>query len=228
MKTISEIKTHAWDMLTERKWYGPIAVCFFTILLSAMINIVSMFFETNSTFITLGTVFILSVCIINPFSMGAKIYLLEFVRGSEVTVGNVFDGYQYALKLIPISLINMAFSYLSLYSLELAVANGSIFWSLLSTVIAILYLVVSIILNMSMYLIYDNNGKVIKSIKDMALYMLLKGGIVKFILLCLSYILWFVGVIISMGTLTFFVLPYMEASKAVFYDDIYTFIRSGN
>ncbi len=227
MRKISEIKSRAWDMLFEKKWFGPIIVCLFTVLLSTMINFASMFFETNNIILTLGITLILSVCIITPFSMGAKIYMLEFVRGSEVTVGNVFDGFQFAIKLIPLSLINIASSYLLVFGAELLFAEN-LFFSLLGATTGIVYLLINVILNFSMYLIYDNDGKIIKSIKDMTVYMLLKGGIIKLIMLILSYILWFFGIIISFGLLTFFVLPYMEAARAVFYDDIYTFIRSGN
>ncbi len=229
MKQINEIKSRAWDMLLEKRWFGPIIVCLFTMLLSVMINILSMFVQTNSIIATVVITLMLSVCIITPFSMGAKIYMLEFVRGEDVTVGNVFDGFQYAVKLIPISVINIAASYLLVFGAELMCAEGgNILFALPGILIGVIFLVINVIINFSMYLIYDNDGKVIKSIKDMTVYMLLKGGIIKFIMLILSYILWFFGIIISFGLLTFFVLPYMEAARAVFYDDIYTFIRSGN
>jgi len=93
----------------------------------------------------------------------------------------------------------------------------------------IILLVISFVLgtvaDFSLYLIYDNDGKVFKSIYKVFVY-LIKGGIIKVTVLMFSFIFWWIGVIISAGMLTFFVYPYMEVSRAVLYEDVYNLLRS--
>ncbi len=212
MKTITEIKSYAWDALMERKWFGPIIISIFTMLLSLAVSFIGVFLGTGNVAIDLVLQFMLYFCIVTPFSMGARIYMLRFVRGEDTSVGDVFDGYRYAIKLIPVIIINMATSYMLVFCVNMM-------FSPLMILALIIYLVVTAITGFSLYLIYDNDGKTFKSLREMTAYML-KGGIIKYVALVLSYILWFIGILMSFGMLTFFVIPYMEAARAVFYDDI--------
>ena len=150
--------------------------------------------------------------------------MLKFIRGEEVSVGNVFDGYMFALKMIPLAIINLGVSWGINVTAEMA-ETGNMLMMAGGVVVLILLVIVSFIIDFSLYLIYDNNGKTIKSLLKVALYMF-KGGIVKYILLGLSYILWFVGILITAGMLSFFVYPYLEASKTVLYEEVKFILRS--
>ena len=224
MKTINAIKSQAWDKLGEKGWAGPIAVSMFAVLLSVAVNVYSLLFSTNNIYVTLGITFCLYVCIVYPFNMGLKIYMLKFIRGGETSVGDVFDGYRFAIGMIPYAVISMGISWVLNVTVELA-GTGNILMTLAGLIIFVIAFIVSISVDFSLYLIYDNNGKTISSLIAILKFMF-RGGIGKYIRLILSFILWFAGILISFGMLTFFVYPYMEASKAVLYEEIYKFLRS--
>ena len=220
MKPINEIKSEAWGVLTERKWFGPIIVNIFNIFLVFMLSFVLMAMGTNNVYMTFLLELMLYVCIFVPFGMGFAIYTIKFIRGEEVSVGNVFDGYLFSLKLIPVSVIMLGISMASNYVIGLSLSNpGDVLYRILGLVLGVFNVFFGIVVKLSYFRIYDNNGNVFGSMMEVAAY-LLRGGIVKYLLLMLSFILWICGVAISMGMLAFLVAPYMETSAAIFYDEI--------
>ena len=52
MKSVNEIKSEAWNILTERKWFGPIIVSVFNVFLTFMLSFLSMSMGTNNIYIT--------------------------------------------------------------------------------------------------------------------------------------------------------------------------------
>lgn len=227
MRTISEIKQRAWEALCEKSWFGPIIVTVFIIMLTVAVNFLFVFMGTNSAIVTLLIDFIMVLCILQPFSMGHKIYMMNIVRGQEASVGNMFDGFSYALRLLPQAVLTMLISYLLAFGMNFVMGGirSNPLFALLGILMLLLYLFVSAVINLSCYLVYDEGGNSLKSLLQVTIFFL-KGNIFKYIGLHLSFILWYLAAIVTFGTITFFVMPYVEASVAAYYDEIRLLIKN--
>jgi len=226
MKTISEIKQRAWDALFEKSWFGPIIVTVFILMLTVAVNFFFMFMGTNNFIVTMAIDIIMIVCVLQPFSMGHKIYMLNIVRGEDASVGNMFDGYAFALKLLPQAILNMVISYLLAFGMNFVFAGiqSNPLYIIVGILLLLVYLLVAAVINLSCYLVYDEGGNSFKCLVKVLVFFL-KGNIIKYIGLHLSFILWYLAAIVTFGTITFFVMPYVEASVASYYDEVRLFIK---
>lgn len=220
MKSINEIKSEAWNTLTDRKWFGPIIVSVFNVFLTLMVGFLAITMGTNNYYMTLLIEFMLYACIAVPFSMGVSVYMLKFVRGEEVSVGNVFDGYIYALKLIPVAVIMLALSAATDYIVGLSIVNPeNALYMGAGVLVSLLSAFIGIVIKFTYYLMYDNDGNLFASLKASLNYML-GGGIWKYLGLMFSFILWVFAIPFTFGMLAFMVLPYMETAATIFYEEI--------
>ena len=221
MRTISEIKQRAWEALCEKSWFGPIIVTVFIIMLTVAVNFLFMFMGTSNALITLVIDFIMILCVLQPFSMGHKIYMMNIIRGGEASVGNMFDGFAYALKLLPQVVLTMVISYLLAFGMIFVMGGlqSNPLFALIGIFMLLIYLFISAIINLSCYLVYDQGGESLKCLFKVFVF-LIKGNIIKYIGLHLSFILWYLAALVTFGTITFFVMPYVEASVAAYYDEV--------
>lgn len=225
--TNRQIKAKAWRKLCEVKWFGPILISFFMLFLSFAATYGGGFIQTGNFRLDLLIIFAVEVFVLTPFSMGYKIYMLSVVRDNEeVSVGRIFDGYAYLLKLLLLSVIAVAVSLGVSYVTDMLGVQLEIGSEIslsekqlvLICLLLIAVLLVNVWLNISFFTIYDNGGKVFKGLGQSFELLYIRGGIFKYIKLYLSFIIWFFAIMFSMGILIFFVVPYLETSAAVLYD----------
>ena len=216
---IKQIKTYAMVRLSEVKWFGPIEISLFIILLTAAVNIAAMCIKTDSRLLEILIVFAFELFILMPFNMGYKIYMLAVAaKESEISVGRIFDGFSYLLKLIPSALISVGLSTGVSY-LTVILSKISLFAGILIGGV-ILLLLCSIWLNVNVCVLYDSRMGPFKCLAEAFKLLFISGGIFKYISLYLSFILWFIAIIFSMGTLSVFVMPYTEESAVVLYYEL--------
>lgn len=138
-----------------------------------------------------------------PFVVGYSIVALNVVRDREVKFEQIFDGFKNFVNAFLLGLINTIFIAL---------------WSILFVIPGI---VKSYSYSMS-YFILAENPEMKPNDARKASMTLMKGN--KWRLFCLdfSFIGWWILCLITCGILTFWILPYVEAAHAAFYESVKT------
>ena len=139
--------------------------------------------------------------ITGPLSLGVAMAALKVVRGQNVEIGNVFDGFKNFGNAFLLSLIN-----------EILIS----LWSLLFIIPGIIK---SYSYSMSFYILADNPNMDANSARKASMQ-LMHGQKWRLFCLDLSYIGWYILCGLTFGILTFWVTPYHETARAAFYQDL--------
>lgn len=190
MLRAKDFRQRAWSALSG-KWG--------TMVVIALIVSVIMGACEGLSLIGVGTIALLLIT--GPLSLGVVMATLKVIRGQNVEIGNVFDGFKNFGNAFLLSLINGI-----LISL----------WSLLFIIPGIIK---SYSYGMSFYILADNPNMDANSARKASMQ-LMNGN--KWRLFCLdfSYIGWYLLCGLTLGILTFWVTPYHEAARAAFYQDL--------
>ena len=136
-----------------------------------------------------------------PFAMGFVGYFLRRLRGQEIRLSNIFDGFKRFLPCFLLYLLSNLFIFL---------------WSLLLIVPGIIK---ALGYSMMFYIMHDNPEiKPLEAIKKSQIMM--KGYKGKYFLLSLSFIGWFLLGVLTLGIGYLWLYPYMSLSFANFYENL--------
>lgn len=149
----------------------------------------------------IGVGAIVLLLVTGPLMLGTTIISLKVMRGNYVAVGDMFLGFKNFGNAFLLALLNEIFVFL---------------WSLLLIVPGIIK---AYAYRMSFYILADNpdmdaNTARIRSIEMM------KGNKWRLFCLDLSFIGWLILCMLTLGILSFWVMPYMQCSTAAFYQDL--------
>lgn len=136
-----------------------------------------------------------------PLALGVSACYLKLIRGQKVDIGNMFDGFKNFLNAFLLYLINGILVFL---------------WSLLLIIPGIIK---AYAYSMSTYLLADNPTLDANTAREKSVEMM-KGHKWRLFCLDLSYIGWYILCILTLGILTFWVAPYHNTARALFYQQL--------
>jgi uncharacterized membrane protein len=197
MESISTYKNRAIASL-ENKWIDAAIVALVYFVIYQGINFAVTAFMGTESGLIFQIVWILA-CI--PLTWGFCVMFLDFIRGDELKVGNLFGGYKDCLR------IGTAF-FLYFFVCFL----GTIFFIIPGIIFAMMFAQVPYILR------DDENIGVIDALKKSASMM--KGHKMQLFLLYLSFIGWAILAILTLGIGYLFLFPYMYTTVAHYYEDL--------
>ena len=221
MKPFAYYKILAKRILAGKALIAGI-VTLFSLLLSLFINLYAKQFYTDNEILNTVISAAISIVIVYPFSMGVTVYFMNLARNRNPKVGDVFDGYKYFFKILPYVLFSVVMSLLSNYALDLlekrTTGAGDIFTDILTVVIMLLPVFIQLYLTFTFYIIYDGDSSGIKAmIKS---FKLTKGKLMYLIALNLSFIPWFLLILVTLGCAILYLVPFMELTMIVVYEDL--------
>ncbi len=159
--------------------------------------------------------------------LGTQKFYLDMMKGNRVDAFRVFKGFSdttHFKHYFGVLVILYAIEFILMIPLGIVGARSGINssdYSITNHITSIVIFVVMLFLNMSTYASADNRElKTFDAIK--VSLRLMRDRKLKFVLLELSFILWFLLITISCGLASFFVIPYFNASLAVFYLSAYS------
>lgn len=206
-RTNSEIRKQARQALDNGNWGKGIMATVICALLG--VTYMLLFYRDpdaieHSTVleaILIKTSSILWVLLCFPLQWGFSIFFLHIVRQKEVKYGNLFDGYRDFFRILFTSLLQTIYTQL---------------WSLLLIIPGI---VKALSYSMTSFVLHDHpelkyNGAIEESMR------LMKGSKMKLFILYLSFIGWGILCILTLGIGFFLLQPYIQTSKAAFYQDL--------
>lgn len=143
----------------------------------------------------------ISFIISGPIYLGLAAFFLKLVRNEEVRFGDLFGGFKY---------------FLNTFLLHLFIVIFTILWFMLLIVPGFVALLKY---SMAFYIMRDNPEigalEAIRQSKE-----LMYGHKTRFFFLWLSFIGWFILGIVTFGLGFLYLLPYYNATKAHFYEDL--------
>ena len=197
MESISSYKDRAIASLKD-KWMDAAIVALVYFVISEGIDFaVSSFLATETGFV-FQLIWLLACA---PLTWAFGVMFLDFIRGGELKVGKLFDGYKDSLRL------SLAF-----FLYFLVVLVGVIFFIVPGIIFAMMFAQVPYILR------DDENIGVIDALKKSANMM--KGHKMQLFLLYLSFIGWAILAILTLGIGYLFLFPYMYTTVAHYYEDL--------
>ena len=142
-----------------------------------------------------------TLIVAGPLTVAFYVMLLKNSRGEKVAIENLFDGFKDFLRTFVLYLLNTLFVWL---------------WSLLFVIPGI---IAELKYSMSYFILAENpemtaNEARLKSIEMM------NGHKWKLFCLWLSFIGWIILIGLTFGILSFWVVPYMTAAEAEFYNNL--------
>ena len=197
MKSISNYKDMAIASLQD-KWMDAAIVSLIYFVISEGINFAVSSFMTQETGFVFQLIWLLACA---PLTWGFGVMFLDFIRGGELKVGKLFDGYKDCIR------IGIAF-----FLYFLVVLVGVIFFIVPGIIFAMMFAQVPYILR------DDENIGVIDALKKSANMM--KGHKMQLFLLYLSFIGWAILAILTLGIGYLFLFPYMYTTVAHYYEDL--------
>jgi len=197
MESISSYKDRAIASLKD-KWMDAAIVALVYFVISEGIDFaVSSFLATETGFV-FQLIWLLACA---PLTWAFGVMFLDFIRGNELKVGKLFDGYKDCIR------IGIAF-----FLYFLVVLVGVIFFIVPGIIFAMMFAQVPYILR------DDENIGVIDALKKSANMM--KGHKMQLFLLYLSFIGWAILAILTLGIGYLFLFPYMYTTVAHYYEDL--------
>lgn len=197
MESISSYKNRAIASLKD-KWMDAAIVALVYFVISEGIDFaVSSFLATETGFV-FQLIWLLACA---PLTWAFGVMFLDFIRGNELKVGKLFDGYKDCIR------IGIAF-----FLYFLVVLVGVIFFIVPGIIFAMMFAQVPYILR------DDENIGVIDALKKSANMM--KGHKMQLFLLYLSFIGWAILAILTLGIGYLFLFPYMYTTVAHYYENL--------
>ena len=221
-RDIYSIKKEARDIL-RNKWGNPIKV-------NVLITVLTFIMQLIISPVDLSTLaireiplkntiiyYVINFVLLMPLTQGVVSFTLKFKRRAESNVGDVFDGYKVFFPLLVITAVNMGLAALASHITVLIPVKG--FGAEILFVAAfVLLLIAECYLSQCGFLLCDGMKNPFKIIFESI--RLMKGNILKYIGLILSFILWIIGAMFTMGLLMLWFVPYQKVALAVFYDEL--------
>ena len=195
--TIQDYKNRALATL-ENKWIDAAIVALVYFVISEGIDFAVSSFLATETGVVFHLIWLLACA---PLTWAFGVMFLDFIRGGELKVGKLFDGYKDCLRL------SLAF-----FLYLLVVLVGVIFFIVPGIIFAMMFAQVPYILR------DDENIGVIDALKKSANMM--KGHKMQLFLLYLSFIGWAILAILTLGIGYLFLFPYMYTTVAHYYEDL--------
>ncbi len=148
-----------------------------------------------------GVGFLASIAITGPLSFGLVALTLNLLRNEELKINNLFCGFSNFGETFLLYFLNGIYVFL---------------WTLLLIIPGI---VKTYAYSMSTYILADNPTITQKEARKRSEQLMIGN---KFRLFCLhlSFLGWFLLIIITCGIASLWVIPYMQIATAAFYDDI--------
>lgn len=197
MESISSYKDRAIASLKD-KWMDAAIVALVYFVISEGIDFAVSSFLATETGVVFHLIWLLACA---PLTWAFGVMFLDFIRGNELKVGKLFDGYKDCIR------IGIAF-----FLYFLVVLVGVIFFIVPGIIFAMMFAQVPYILR------DDENIGVIDALKKSANMM--KGHKMQLFLLYLSFIGWAILAILTLGIGYLFLFPYMYTTVAHYYEDL--------
>lgn len=186
------------------------------------------------------TICLAALILTGPMTYGLKRFFINLVRNENYKIENIFEGFKHfggtfiinivlfiygflisLVIFIPFIIIIVATS-ITPFSLQGLSTNKAFLAVFVVILVISMYLIITIILlrySMTYYIYIDNPEMgAMKAIKESVLMM--DGNKTKLLLLYLSFILWYILGIFTLGIGFLWIYPYINTSIAVFYDEI--------
>lgn len=227
VRSVYMIKRDAGTVL-KNKWITPILVNLVILGLSLLSVFVifpidlSTMAEKEIGLREYAAYLALNLFVIAPLSQGSVNFILDFSRLKKTSVGQIFDGYKLFFQILVTTVINTAVcNGLLLFGQWASSKTGNIagYVIMIALYIAVIYF--SVGFSQVSFLLYDKTKNPFKAIKMS--FSLMKNNILKYISLHFSFILWYLGIMITGGIFTVWLLPYLMTARAVFYNDLIGF-----
>lgn len=227
---IAKIRRKARKSLNGKYKIAVASTLIYVIMLLLCIGIAN-FIKEPAMFI------FLSLIITSLFYMGLLQIMIKIARDKETNILEIFQRTDAFFRCAAITIIFLAINTLfaileytavkSLfvfvtYQADLHIALSSfmiVVGLILSLVIAIFWLFLIICLSQSYYILYDNEDMPLGDIFRLSMDMM-DGHKLDYIVMCLTFIGWFILGIFTLGILWFWIIPYMNVSLVKFYDKI--------
>ncbi len=197
-----DYRQRAWNKLSGN-WGMFVAICFIASLITSAAGGFTAVSRSNAVF---GAIFsiaglIISTLIGGPLNLGTSECFLKLVRGQRVELVNMFDGFKNFVKGFILQLLNTIFIAL---------------WSLLFVIPGIIK---AYSYSMGFYILADNPGMEANDARKKSMEMMYG---YKWRLFCLdfSFIGWYILCFLTLGILTLWVVPYHNAARAEFYQNL--------
>ena len=204
--TSSDFKRIALDKL-KNNWFNAVFVC---IIFALMTNGISWTANTthiikfgilsdSNTKVNYGS--LLSLIFGGPANLGVVTYFLRLLRDENSSIENVFSGFSSFGKTFVLNLLITIFVFL---------------WTLLLIVPGIIAL---IRYSMSYFIMYDNPELTATEALDRSKEMM-DGEKMNLFVLWLSFLGWFILGLVTLGIGFIWIIPYYNAAKTAFYEDL--------
>lgn len=142
-----------------------------------------------------------ALIVLGPFSVALAMISIRVIRNEQFELKNLFDGFYNFMNSFLLGLVNTIFIAL---------------WSLLFIVPGIIK---SLSYSMSYYVMAENPEISQENARQESIKMM-EGNKMRLFCLNFSFIGWILLSILTFGILLFWVLPYMQAANAAFYEEI--------
>lgn len=190
MLKAKDFRMRAWAALNG-KWGTVALITFVYILIMGVCSLLARYYVgTIASFVTAG-----------PFALSFAIIALNVVRGKQVEFKMLFSGFNNFGKAFLLNLLNGIFVFL---------------WSLLLIIPGIIK---AYSYAMSIYILADNPGISANEARKKSIEMM-RGNKWRLFCLYFSFIGWMLLCGITLGILSFWIVPYMNASFAAFYQSL--------
>lgn len=190
MKSTKQLKKEAWETLRGKRKTFGLVWLVYFGIVTACVLL---------SMIYVGA--ILQFLLLPPFIMGLKLCFLKLIRNKTVKPGDVVDGIGHMKRVVPLYFINSLL-------VEL--------WSLLLIVPGV---VKGYSYSLSYYVLADNPDMTQSEAREESMR-LMEGNKMRLFLLELSFLGWTLLGVLSCGILMFWIQPYIQATGALFYDEL--------
>ena len=144
---------------------------------------------------------LISFLVTGPLQLGYVCCVLDFSRGKDFKIGNLFDGFD---------------NFKSAFLLKLICDVLSLLWSFLLIVPGV---IAGYSYSMSFYVLRDNPNIKPNEARNISIAMM-QGHKWQLFCLHLSFIGWFLLSILTLGILLIWLMPYIELCNAEFYENL--------
>ena len=202
-----EIKAKAREMIKGKLWeiWKPMLIIMlisFTLsfLLDKFLPLSYSLFSYKGSSVDLDLSNSIITFLMTPISVGYSLYVLNFVRGKEFKIEDLFSKIKYILPIWAIVII-----------IDIFTSIGFIF-------LIIPGIIISLMFAMSSYVMADSDIKVDKVLKDSA--DLMKGHKWDYFVFSLSFIGWILLCVITIGIALVYVEAYILVAEALYYEEL--------
>lgn len=227
---IKKIKTKARKRLHGNYFNAVMSVLIY-ILIQIMCYVVARYIQAPAM-----TIF-LSLLVTSLLYIGLLQIMIKIARNKNTTFSELFQRtdafFRCAAITIIFLIINTIFlilEYTAINSLFIFITYQTdinltlssfmiVIGLLLSIAIAVFWIVLNLCLSQSYLILYDHENMSLGDIFRLSTDMM-DGHKLDYILLCLSFIGWFILGIFTLGIIWLWIIPYMQVSKIEFYDKI--------